>query len=225
MKNQLTPRKNTAMFVALFALSAIAFIACDKQNALVEPKPENTEAYKFSYQGKLYEAEEFQKLFKGQEFPLMVSGTNTPEKDVIYVFDSKADYQGWAQATPLAGKLAQVDEAIAKARNNTDPNSTSLSKGSGAGGYAILYDGISAGNYFWGYATSIVSTLALFDNVTSSVEVSNPSGSFMTVCSIYSLPGFQGSQYMMFTQGSSKYTVNLTGIPGWNNNTSSFIVL
>lgn len=220
------------MLLAVFMLSAALFTACDNKNPLVEQQTEetetlNTEVFKFSYNGKLYESKEFEKLFKDKEFPLMVTGTSLPEKNVIYVYDSEADYQNWAQSSPFAGKLAQVEKKVAEARINSDSNPTSPSKSSGIGGWAQLFDYSNySGTDFYAYATSILSSLSRFDNKASSVRVYNPSNSFATICSLYMGSGFQGSQFIIINQNSNyTYYFNLTSVSGWSNVTSSFIVL
>jgi hypothetical protein len=232
MKNQLFFRRDrkhrrspmSIAFLSLFMLSAAFFTACDQEVPLAEKRTENAEAYRFSYQGKLYEAEEFEKLFKDKVFPLMVTGTDMPDTNTIYVFDSNAAYQGWAQTTPLADKLAQVDEAAAKARNNTNMNSTSLSKGAGYGGAAILYDGIFAGTSFSGWAPSIITTLSSFNARASSVLMYNPRP-LKTIISLYSRPNFQGEQFIIVNEWGDYW--QYTQLPNyfWSDKTQSFILL
>ncbi len=170
MKHQLFLRRNrkaqigfmSIAFLSLFMLLAAFIIGCDKETPTgvdKQPQPENpvgetaktieVQIDKFSYQGRLYEKEEFQRLFRDKEFPVMVSGMGSPDKDTVYVFDTEVDFKAWTRTTPFAEKFAEMDKQIAAARlqANSKPSAeTSLGKDNGTlspGGIAVLFEHIN----------------------------------------------------------------------------------
>jgi hypothetical protein len=234
-------------FLCLFTVSAAVFTACDKQSPLAvdeqslsnkpEAKPEipsdakvitfNPETVRFSYQGKLYPKEEFHARFKGKEFPVMMTGTGLPEENVVYVFDSEADVDTWGKTTRMADQFVQLSQKLSAAKQQSQvkgaPNANRIQS---LGGSATLYDGYTqTGTPFYRAVTSLVPTLGSFDNRASSLQIYNPPGG-ITVCAVYSSTYYTGTQFI-FWNNYSNYVARLNdmGIYGWNNITSSFIVL
>jgi hypothetical protein len=234
-------------FLCLFTVSAALFTACDKQSPLAvdeqsqpdkpEAKPEippdakvitfNPETVRFSYQGKLYKKEEFQALFKGKEFPVMLTGTGLPEENVVYVFDSEADIHTWGKTTQSADQTAKISAALAAGKQQRHSKNSDVNRMQSLGGSATLYDGYTqTGTPFYRRVTGLAPTLGSFDNRASSIQVYNPPGFTMTACALYSSTYYGGSQ-IIFWNNYSNYVArwNDLGVFGWNNITSSFIVL
>lgn len=195
---------------------------------------------KFSYQGKLYEKDEFSRIFKDKEFPVMVSGMESPDKDVVYVFDSEAAFKTWTQTTPLAEKFAEMDKHIAEARKQAesqDSSQTAPGKISSVGGSAILYEhdklvGI-AFPQFPLPATNVIPNLGnfSFDEKASSAKVYNKFFGTFTVCALYEHPTYRGVQLLLVSNLPNTIFIwlDLAVFPfpqgTWTDKASSMIVL
>lgn len=259
MKTQSTLRsrntRRTGLFVALFTLSAVAFVACDKQSPLsvddqsqVEkpaPKPDipsdakavtlNPQTVRFSYQNKLYAKEEFQALFKGKEFPVMITGTGLSEENVVYVFDSEADADVWGKTTRLGDQFAQISPKLSAAKQQSHIKGTSGANSiQSVGGAALFFLNIQySGPLFTSHVTTVMPSLVPlgYNDVISSLTLYNPYRGPMTVCALYENVNYGGRQIIFLNnQQGTNGQGTLVSVPdlrvyGWNDIASSFILL
>jgi len=271
MKNQLSLRWNrkpfyglmSVVFLSLFMLSAVVFVGCDKETpvSVDEQSPsenlsdaiaqqESAQAIKFSYQGKLYTNEEFQKIFEGKEFPMMVAGDRVPEKNVVYVFDSKAAFEAWAKSTPFADRFAEMEKQISEARAKVESDPAIAESYSGillgkgnpgsinvAGGSAKLYEhinfgggslpSVAAGYGYYNLTNVRFSNNVISNNKTSSVKVTTCAG--WTDVYLFDGIGWTGSGKLLSFYSSRCPSTNSTTWKdlrqyNFNDKTSSFFV-
>lgn len=206
-------------FLPLFMLSAAVFVGCDQESPVSAEKQfpaENlseagtqetdSQAINFRYQGKLYTNEEFQRIFEGKEFPIMVAGDGLPEANIVYVFDSEADFNSWAKTTALAEKFAQREKLISE-RTAIDflaesSGETTLEKSSSVNGSATLYEHTYYNYYVRGRSTTgrsgqVANNLALagLDRKVSSVRITTCLG--VTICELYAGLNLTGTRKVL----------------------------
>jgi len=114
------------VFSSLVILLAACVGGCEKENPLAVDNPErsetqakilpqkltlNMDSAKFSFQGALYNSEEFQKPFKNIHSSIMVVGAGLPDNNVVNVFDSDAALTTWAKTTRFEHNPALISEA------------------------------------------------------------------------------------------------------------------
>jgi len=254
MENQSSLRRNRRLqsspmpvvFLSMFILGVAFFVGCNKETPVTvdtQSRLENfsdesaqasdAQSIMFMYQGKLYEREESQRIFKDKKFPITIVGDGLPEAEVVYVFDSEVDFKTWAKTAQFAGKFAQIEKQISKARQRTEFDSpaeifseNTLDKGAIVpGGSATLYD-------LWGCrGTSItiqagkrISPMVILNNKVSSVKITTCSGA--TVCELYDGVNYSGSRLIITCSGSAcPFSCNCTNLPfGFDNKASSVIV-
>jgi len=235
-----------AAFLALFIFGVAVSVGCNKETPVTIDTPSQSENFSadsaqtsdaqslmFMYQGKLYEREEFQRIFQDKKFPITIVGDGLPEAEVVYVFDSEVDFKTWAKTTQFAGKFAQMENKISEARQRTKLNSSreisserELDKGAFVlGGNATLYDLSGCrGTSITIQAGKRISSMVILNNKVSSVKITACSGT--TVCELYDGVNYSGSRLIVTCSGPAcPFSCNCTNLPfGFDNKASSVIV-
>lgn len=181
-----------AVLLSLFALTAALFVGCDKESPVsgddqvgtAEKLDEQTESRsdanvqmislataKYSYRGILYNKEELQKMFKNSQPHIMFIGVGLPEGNVVYVFDSEADFRVWAKNVQLANKFPEYPQAREHGENKSLTKSAGEQTIAPSGGGATLYNATYTGTNRYYPAPRSFAFLGDFSYKTSSVQV------------------------------------------------------
>lgn len=227
MKHLFLPHRNRdhqrsllgVSLLSLLLLSAVFFVACDQQNPVAVDQQSRSEqsdrvkellpnviiqtmdmeTARFSFQGKLFNREEFHQMFKDKTFSTVVAGTGLPDENVIYAFDSETAFNDWAKTTQFADKFAQMNETASEAEPRAGavyydelPSKAVLAKVSQTQkAVALLFEHINYyGQGFVCYSPSRFPQLPKYiNNESSSVIVSNYS-STKTVFAFYNFKNY-----------------------------------